>query len=444
MKAAIKKVFRILSLVLTALVVMIVTARVVSDYFMQRRVANFIENMQAKGKTLDIKDFNVPCRDENNAALPWRKIESVFFLAEDESELLNSTYLKIMKKEPLSIPEKAGIRKIIANNEASFLHFSEVLSRPCFNYVHNWDVPAIEMEIPKAVKMFQMMKLTCLDMYLLAQEGQFEGLMERWRTNYTFSQKISKEPFLISFLIGMAMARGQIELLKMIVSPGAYDLDTYQRIINQLDPSLWRTGFLSSLESERAIIFDCYKRMEKNDTSLFKEFYGNPVLGWLAQPILKIDFMYAMNFMDEAGDLIRKHYFESKNEFTDLNKRIEKLSPWHVFSLMLVPNFESAFLKEQVLEANTMVAAAGTACNLFYLQHGFFPENLSLLVPEFLPGIPLDPFSGRPLIYENMGTGFKIYSVGSNMKDDIGAQTWEINQLVAEKDDDWVWEEKIK
>jgi hypothetical protein len=444
MKAAIKKVFLILSLVLTALVVMIVTARVVSDYFMQRRVANFIEDMQAKGKTLDIKDFNVPCSDENNAALPWRKIESVFFLAEDESELLNSTYLKIMKKEPLSIPEKAGIRKIIANNETSFLHFSEMLSRPCFNYVRNWDETAYEMEIPKAVKMIQMMKLTCLDMYLLAQEGQFEGLMERWRTNYTFSQKISKEPFLISFLIGMAMARGQIELLKMIVSPGAYDLDTYQRIINQLDPSLWRTGFLRSLESERAMIFDCYKRMENNDTSLFKEFYGNSVVGWLAQPILKIDFMYAMNYLDEARDLIRKHYFESKNEFTDFNKRIENLSPWHVFSLMLVPNFESAFLKEQVLEANTMVAAAGTACNLFYLQHGFFPENISMLVPEFLPGIPLDPFSGRPLIYENMGTGFKIYSVGSNMKDDNGAQTWEINQLVAEKDDDWIWEEKIK
>jgi len=444
MKAALVKFLRILSYVLTTLIVFIITARVVSEYFMQRRVASFIENMKAKGKTLDIKDYNVPCSDKNNAALPWREIERMIYLAADESELLNSTYLKIMKKEPLSMQEKTGIRKIISNNEPNFVLFSEVLYRPCFNYVRNWDVPAFEMEIPKAVKMIQMMKLTCLDMYLLAQENKFEGLMERWSSNYAFSQKISKGPFLISYLIGIAMARGQIELLKIIVSLGAYDIETYQTIINQLDPSFWRKGFLLSLESERALMFDCYKRMENNDTSLFNEFYGNSILGWLAQPILKIDFMYAMEFLDDAEVLISKSYFESKNKFTDLNKRIEKLAPWYVFSLLLVPNCESAFLKEQILEANIMVAAAGIACKLYQLQYNVYPESLSMLAYQFLPGIPLDPFSGRPLIYKRMGTGFKIYSVGSNMTDDNGVETWEINQLVAEKDDDWVWEETIK
>jgi hypothetical protein len=421
---------------------MIITARLVSEYFMKKKVSGFMENMRSKGKYLDIKVFNVPCSEGENAALPWREIERIFFLAEDENELVSGTFLKMVRREPLSLEEKAGIRKIISNNEFSFDRFSEALSRSCFNYVRDWDVSAYELEIPKAVKLLQMMKLTCLDMYMLSQEGMFEGLMKRWRANYIFSQKVSQGTCLISYLIGVALARGQIELLNLILTSGAYDVDTCRTIIEQLDPSLWRRGLILSLESERASMFDCYTRLERHDSSLLNEFYGNSIFGWLAQPLLKVDFMYAMRFIDETEDLIKKNYFESKNNFTALNNRIESLAPWYVFSLMLVPSGESAFFKEQVLEANIMMAAAGIACRLFRMKYGDFPESLSMLSPEFLPGIPLDPFSGRPLVYKKTGSGIKIYSVGSNMRDDNGVETWEITQLVAEKDDDWVWEEK--
>jgi len=421
---------------------MIITGRLVSEYFMKKRVTDFIENMRLKGNYLDIKDFNIPCSEAINAALPWREIERIFFLAADENEMVNSTFIKMVKREALSLEEKAGIRKIISNNESSFELFSAVLSCSCFNYTRDWDVNSYELEIPKAVKMLQMMKLTCLDMYMLSQEGKMEGLIERWIANYAFAQKVSKGPFLISYFIGIALARAQIELLNLILTSGVYDAEIYRTIINQLDPSLWRKGLFLSLESERASMFDCYWRMENRNTSLMKEFYGNSVLGWLALPLLKVDFMHAMRFMDETEDLISKNYFEAKKNFPDLYERIESLAPWYVFSLMLVPNGESAFLKEQILEANIMVAAAGIASRLFRMKYGVFPESLSLLSPEFLPGIPLDPFSGRPLVYKKTASGIKIYSLGSNMRDDNGTETWEITQLVADSNDDWVWEEK--
>lgn len=442
MRSVLIKSLRILSFILTIFLVMIITARLVSEYFMEKKVSDFIENMQSKGKYLDINDFNVPCSKEDNAALPWREIERIFFLAQDENELVNAAFMKIVKREPLSLEEKAGIRKIISNNEASFARFTAALSRSCFNYVRDWDTYAYELEIPKAVKMLQMMRLTCLDMFMLIQEGMSEGLMERWKANYSFSHKVSKGPFLISYFIGVALARGQIELLNLIINSGVYDSETYRSIIGQLDPSFWREGLVISLESERASMFDCYNRLENKNSSLLKEFYGNSVLGWLAQPLLKVDFMYAMRFMDETEDLIKRNYFESKKDFSPLIERIETRAPWNVFSLMLVPNGESAFLKEQVLEANILVAAAGIACRLFRVQYGVFPESLSMLAPEFLPGVPLDPFSGLPLVYKKTGSGIKIYSVGSNMRDDNGAETWEITKLVADSNDDWVWEDK--
>ena len=442
MRSVLIKSLRILSCILTVFLVMIITARLVSEYFMKKRVTDFIENMRLKGSCLDIKDFNIPCSEAVNAALPWREIERIFFLSADENELVNSAFLKIVNREALSLEEKAGIRKIISTNESSFELFSAALSRSCFNYARDWDVNSYELEIPKAVKMLQIMKLTCLDMYMLSQEGKVDGLIERWIANYAFAQKVSKGPFLISYFIGIALARAQVELLNLILTSGVYDAEIYRTIINQLDPSVWRKGLFLSFESERASMFDCYWKMENKNSSLMKEFYGNSVFGWMALPLLKVDFMHAMRFMDETEDLINRNYFEVKKNFTDLYAKIESLPPWYVFSSMLVPNGESAFLKEQILEANIMVAAAGIAGRLFRMKYDVFPESLSLLSPEFLPGIPLDPFSGRPLVYKKTASGIKIYSLGSNMRDDNGTETWEITQLVADSNDDWVWEDK--
>ena len=42
------------------------------------------------------------------------------------------------------------------------------------------------------------------------------------------------------------------------------------------------------------------------------------------------------------------------------------------------------------------------------------------LVPDFLPRVPLDPFSGRPLRLKRDGAGAVVYSVGRDLKDDGG------------------------
>jgi len=62
-------------------------------------------------------------------------------------------------------------------------------------------------------------------------------------------------------------------------------------------------------------------------------------------------------------------------------------------------------------------------------------------MPDILSEVPTDPFSGNPLIYRKTPSGFIVYSVGLNGKDDGGRETREITIIVAEKDDDWVWYE---
>lgn len=63
---------------------------------------------------------------------------------------------------------------------------------------------------------------------------------------------------------------------------------------------------------------------------------------------------------------------------------------------------------------------AALACERFRLAQGKWPTALDALVPQYLSAIPLDPFSGQPLLYRLLPDGVVIYSIGANGVDDQG------------------------
>lgn len=55
-----------------------------------------------------------------------------------------------------------------------------------------------------------------------------------------------------------------------------------------------------------------------------------------------------------------------------------------------------------------------------WLAHGEYPATLAELAPGFLADLPLDPFSGRNLVYRRLPVGYQLYSVGPDGIDDRG------------------------
>jgi hypothetical protein len=63
---------------------------------------------------------------------------------------------------------------------------------------------------------------------------------------------------------------------------------------------------------------------------------------------------------------------------------------------------------------------ADLAIRLYRGKQGRLPEALSDLVPDYLPSVPIDPYSGQPLVYRPQGESFLLYSVGQDRRDDGG------------------------
>jgi hypothetical protein len=60
------------------------------------------------------------------------------------------------------------------------------------------------------------------------------------------------------------------------------------------------------------------------------------------------------------------------------------------------------------------------ALALYHCDHKQYPKSLDALAPKYLPKVPEDMFSGKPLVYRPTENGYLLYSVGMNGKDDGG------------------------
>ena len=69
------------------------------------------------------------------------------------------------------------------------------------------------------------------------------------------------------------------------------------------------------------------------------------------------------------------------------------------------------------VENNLQLAFALAA---YQREEGNYPATLDALAPKYLKEVPLDLFSGKPLIYQPSEKGYLLYSVGVNGKDEGG------------------------
>lgn len=89
---------------------------------------------------------------------------------------------------------------------------------------------------------------------------------------------------------------------------------------------------------------------------------------------------------------------------------------------LLAPAILSAQTAEDRATARRRLLIVGCALAVHRAEQGEYPASLDGLTPDLLENVPLDPFGDQPLIYRRTEEGgYRLYSVGENLKDDGGA-----------------------
>ncbi len=237
------------------------------------------------------------------------------------------------------------------------------------------------------------------------KEGNPETAAHLFDRNAVLRDYTSPDAWYISFLVALfceqrrqqalfeAAANGQIDRF----SPA--DLRRWQESMVPLEKKM-QTAFPLAADSEIAAQIEV-----AYDSRLF------PRDGELAnypQPFsLSLPIPTPLRLLDIArnGDWLRR-YREAAAldhlapDYGALEAAHRDYSFWRPVTWLLSPALLQSLKSACNEYGRYRTLRTGLAVELFLRKHGKLPETLEELVPEFLPEVPVSPFSGAPLQYE--------------------------------------------
>jgi hypothetical protein len=137
------------------------------------------------------------------------------------------------------------------------------------------------------------------------------------------------------------------------------------------------------------------------------------------------DFIFYLDLMDgyvAALDLPYPARIQKARQL--FSKATQSPESTRALGTLLLVNWEKSFLMDATTRAELFLSETALAIERYQLaNHGQLPETLPELVPACLPAVPTDPFNGRPICYQKLTGGYRIYSVGEDGVDN-GGRKW--------------------
>jgi hypothetical protein len=439
MRNRLKKILSWIGISLVAFIALGLVIRAIFNYTNGKKLERFLVQMKSEGIPLTLKDIEPECNPSDNAALDWKKAEAMLSIDRKDRPFMAQIIGDFFEDSPLSKEKKERLRDLIAKNQDALILILEASAKSCFKYEEKWEVPGYNLRTETAISMIQGARLLGVDAVFKAEDGNVEEAIEQCLAARRLLKMYLQEPYLINYLVATACIKQVAVCLNKIVSEKNIETDLLRKILKEWDSSPWREGLTWSFKSER--IFGLESALLFLNGEYEKDFFqGGKLYYWVFRPVYKSEIIWLMGNYDLMIKAAEMPYYSSRDSKI-LEERINS-TPWYfIMSRLFLPNAVTVLFKRATLNAMFETARIGIACKIYKNLHGDFPEDLAELSPDILENIPVDPFTGNPLIYKKQDLGIMVYSIGSNLKDDGGKGTWRITSLVMEKDDDWAWKE---
>jgi hypothetical protein len=119
----------------------------------------------------------------------------------------------------------------------------------------------------------------------------------------------------------------------------------------------------------------------------------------------------------------RQQPFPARLQSDELGRQLkaEALDKKLVVLDLLLPSLGRRTTAEAECLARLRLGWTAVALEQFRAAHGGqYPVTLSELTPEYLSTPPADPFDGQSLRFQKQGSGYTLYSIGPDLKDNAG------------------------
>lgn len=364
----------------------------------------------------------------------------------DDRDRLNALEddASLCQRQPWTIEDHPEVAAWLDANEAAIAALVDASQRPRFfsPLVSPQDDNLLSVLLPLVQHSRQGIRLLMTQAMLELGRGDARQACELTLACHRLSRLLSEHPTMIGQLVSYAFVAMATSGDQAIVLSGLLTQDqsiAYRAELGSLRPLRPMAEVIDRGErfmSLDAMIATYAGRISEEDLGVSPR-----AMTWMFDPdpvLRRFNIAY-----DEIGEVLELQDRSERNRaLADIEQRysnVERPAIWEygvtlaigsramisesvgqVMVSLMLPATQQAIIAEERTHVRTLLADIGYALAAFNAEHGRFPDTLDALVPDLLPAVPLDLFSGDSLRYELKEDGFLLYSVGENGIDDGG------------------------
>lgn len=442
-----RKIIKWIGISLAGVVILAIVVHIVLNITFGAQLRHKIRELKAQGRPmtmLEITPLSVP--EDKNAAMLYNKVFALMTSGEGGEPYIPNKNKGKNNKIVTAIEEvesfldiskwteeqREKIPKLINSQEMQEIYtlLKEASKRLRCNFNLEYE-KGVNMSIHHIRMIRSAVSLLLVKVRLEAESGNVARAFDTLLISLRMTNHIREEPVLISQMLRIFCDRLIIESIKGILDKDNISQEKARSVIAELIKHTGSEPFKKGIAGERIICGKEYQKILDGKYSMreFRTFFSGgdfPKLFYLLptlpfRSLLKKDFTTFLTYISETEDLFGMPYYEGVIKGKEIELMLKK-SPDYLLAKVITFAFTNIREKTALHEADIQLCRVGLGLVVYKAENGIYPELLNELTPDILDEIPLDPFTGKSLAYRKLTSGFILYSLGPNLKDDEGIQ----------------------
>ncbi len=366
--------------------------------------------------------------------------------------LLLSRLNDTKRPEELNEEELTALYKWINDNNETIHLFLEASERPyCW-----WDFKTtsaeseffLSMKLPNLRMIRDVVKLVSWQGRLEMDKGNFNNAARNIIAIWNSGRHLWGPRTIVEQLVGIAIKAYSFATVRTILTEHDLSKQQLELLQGHLEKMFSNNTLYMNYQTERFMVRDfvqrCYTDNGRGNghviPSQLAEFWDIATgdghipfsraafLGMAAIGVNRKDTVDAFeNFYDTAQQYAQITPWQLRQEnktldsFSNKLSRLKKIRYSNV--LWLLPAFDKAnmLFHRLKIEGQSLILTFGIL--RYQLDNNTLPQTLQQLKEAgYVSSIPIDPFSGKEIVYKITDNGFTLYSFGPNFDDDSGVQ----------------------
>jgi hypothetical protein len=384
--------------------------------------------LKAKGEpTTLVELLGDPIPNDRNAAGPYLEIRAWIEGRTYEPDL------KIIDDFPargsyVSPDTWSSAEQALSRTQPLRQLLDDALARPECRFEINMNDPLATL-CPHLSAIRRMSRWLRVDATVNAKNGRIEQAADDVCAQVAIAQSVKDEPGVIHHLYRMALLAIAAKTVPSVADYGAFNEDQARRVFDAFGSFDFAQSCRQGWRGER-VIFLHYSDPQNLQYLLASASYsavgntsprqslGRPLAALYTRTAMKGDLAAFMRIAAEQMDGAGLNYKDAKAK--GLLGIPSSIPTYAGLTKTLLPTMMDASLKRYAVEADVSQTRVLLALQAYKVRFGRYPATMQELKTKLGWKLPVDPFSGKDLIYKRQAKGFILYSVGPDMKDDGG------------------------